>query len=219
MKKPQNIKVLLVEDDYLAGEMIAQILSEGGYTVLDRVSDGTQAIERLTNCADEARPDVILMDIEMPNMDGIEATRRVQEVCPTPVVMLTAYETSELVQLAGQAGAGAYLVKPPRRTDVERAIVISMARFDDMMKLRRLNQELQRRNEELQAAMAKINTLSGLLPICANCKKIRDDEGYWQDVAVYIRDHSEAEFSHGLCPDCARELFPDYYDGDESPDT
>ena len=84
-----------------------------------------------------------------------------------------------------------------------------------MIELRRLNAELQARNEELQAALGQVKILSGLLPICAHCKKIRDDEGYWQDVAIYIRDHSEAEFSHGLCPDCAQELFPEFYKGEE----
>ncbi len=65
------------------------------------------------------------------------------------------------------------------------------------------------KNVELQAALEQVKQLSGLLPICANCKKIRDDTGYWQDVAVYIRDHSEAEFSHGICPDCMEELYPE----------
>lgn len=64
---------------------------------------------------------------------------------------------------------------------------------------------------ELQAALAEVKTLSGLLPICASCKKIRDDQGYWHQIEVYIRDHSEADFSHGICPDCARKLYPDYY--------
>ncbi len=63
------------------------------------------------------------------------------------------------------------------------------------------------KNVELQAALEKVKQLSGLLPICANCKKIRDDQGYWQDVAVYVRDHSEAEFSHGMCPDCKEEMY------------
>jgi AmiR/NasT family two-component response regulator len=210
MKDPQDISVLLVEDDYLAGEMIREILNEIGCNVMERAMDGSQAVQMIKDLAEDARPDVILMDIEMPHMDGVEATRLVQECCSIPVIMITAYETPELVELASRAGAGAYLIKPPQRSDVERAIAITMARFDDMMELRRLNSELQTRNEELETAMAQIKTLSGLLPICASCKKIRDDDGYWQDVAVYIRDHSEAEFSHGLCPDCARELFPDY---------
>ena len=64
---------------------------------------------------------------------------------------------------------------------------------------------------ELQEALAKVSTLSGLLPMCANCKKIRDDQGYWQQVEVYIREHSEADFSHGLCPGCAKKLYPDIF--------
>ncbi len=61
---------------------------------------------------------------------------------------------------------------------------------------------------ELQGALAHVRTLSGLLPICAACKKIRDDQGYWQQIEVYVRDHSEAEFSHGLCPECVERLYP-----------
>jgi hypothetical protein len=59
----------------------------------------------------------------------------------------------------------------------------------------------------LEKALGQIKTLSGLLPICANCKKIRDDEGYWHDVAVYVREHSNADFSHGICPDCVNNLY------------
>lgn len=75
--------------------------------------------------------------------------------------------------------------------------------------------QLEREREEListlQETLGQVKTLKGLLPICANCKKIRDDTGYWQDVAVYIRDHSEAEFSHGICPDCMKSLYPEIY--------
>lgn len=63
--------------------------------------------------------------------------------------------------------------------------------------------------EELQGALDKIKSLSGMLPICANCKKIRDDQGYYQQIEHYITEHSEAEFTHGICPDCAKELYPD----------
>lgn len=62
---------------------------------------------------------------------------------------------------------------------------------------------------ELQDALANVNQLSGLLPICASCKKIRDDKGYWTQIESYIRDHSEAEFSHGICPDCAKKMYRD----------
>jgi hypothetical protein len=79
-----------------------------------------------------------------------------------------------------------------------------------MMALRCLNVELQIRNAALAEALAKVKMLSGLLPICASCKNIRDDEGYWHQLEGYIQDHSEAEFSHGVCPDCMKKLYPDF---------
>ncbi len=75
-----------------------------------------------------------------------------------------------------------------------------------------LTRELQRKNRALENAREKIKVLGGLLPICSSCKKIRDDEGYWNQIESYIRDHSEADFSHSICPDCARMLYPDLYD-------
>lgn len=65
---------------------------------------------------------------------------------------------------------------------------------------------------DLQEALAKVKLLSGFLPICASCKKIRDDQGYWQQIEAYIRDHSEAEFSHGICPECAKRLYAEMFD-------
>jgi len=73
--------------------------------------------------------------------------------------------------------------------------------------------ERERLIHELQEALAKVKKLSGFLPICASCKKIRNDQGYWTQIEAYIRDHSEAEFSHGICPECARKLYPEFYDG------
>jgi hypothetical protein len=89
-------------------------------------------------------------------------------------------------------------------------LVLAIVR--DISERKLAEQERERLIQELREALAKIKTLSGLIPICASCKKIRDDHGYWQQVDVYIREHSEAEFSHGLCPDCARRLYPEYFD-------
>ena len=63
---------------------------------------------------------------------------------------------------------------------------------------------------ELQEALDKVKLLSGFLPICASCKKIRDDQGYWKQIETYIHENSEAKFSHGICPDCAKELYPEF---------
>jgi PAS domain S-box-containing protein len=68
---------------------------------------------------------------------------------------------------------------------------------------------------ELKEALAKIKTLTGMLPICSSCKKIRNDSGYWEQIEVYLREHSEAEFSHGICPDCAKKLYPEFFNNDE----
>jgi hypothetical protein len=77
-------------------------------------------------------------------------------------------------------------------------------------------QKLQHRNEELESALAEIRHLRGILPICSSCKKIRDDKGYWHQVEAYLLDHSEIEFSHGICPDCFKRLYPDYYQPNEA---
>jgi AmiR/NasT family two-component response regulator len=197
-------RVLIAEDNYMVGEMVKALLEEIGYTVAGEASDGLEAVE-LTQLLS---PDVVLMDIQMPDMDGIEAVRLIQACCPTPVVMLTAYETPELVKEASTAGVSAYLVKPPSAREIERTITIAVDRFQDMLELRRLNREL-------QAALEEVKVLSGLLPICMTCKKIRDDEGYWHQVEEYIEARSKAEFSHGLCPSCARDMYPEFFRDDE----
>ncbi len=71
---------------------------------------------------------------------------------------------------------------------------------------------------ELQEALAEVKTLSGLLPICANCKKIRDDRGYWNRIETYIGKHSDVQFSHGICPECARKLYPDLFEEKDAED-
>lgn len=147
LTRPQkeHIRVLVVEDDYLVSEMIKGSLDDVGYQVIGEAIDGNEAVE-LTQ---SLKPDVVLMDIEMPDKNGIEASQEIYERCPTPIVVLTAYETPDLVAQATQAGVGAYLIKPPNTKELERAITIAMARFEDSISLRKLNQTLKTRNEEL----------------------------------------------------------------------
>ena len=70
--------------------------------------------------------------------------------------------------------------------------------------------ESRKYNRELRQAMDEIKRLRGIVPICSSCKKIRDDKGYWHQVEEYLRDHSEAEFTHGICPDCMQRLYPEF---------
>jgi AmiR/NasT family two-component response regulator len=205
MRPIQNPRVLIAEDDYLVGETIKRALKELGYELAGKASDGAEAVEM----ACTLNPDVVLMDIQMPELDGLEATRQIQSRCPMPVVVLTAHESQELVEKASEVGVSAYLIKPPKQIEIERAITIALARHDDLMALRYLNEDLETHKEKLEKALAEIKTLRGILPICSNCKNIRDDDGYWNQIEVYIRDHSEAEFTHGICPECVKKLYPD----------
>jgi AmiR/NasT family two-component response regulator len=206
MLPTQNkIKVLVVEDDFLVSLMVQRMVEEIGYEVAATANNGNEAVERTK----EIKPDIVLMDIKMTDMDGIEAAKIIQKEIPTPVVMLTAHETPELLEQASDAGVGAYLVKPVNVRELENAITISKARFQDMQKLREVNLKLEQRNADLEKALSHIKTLTGLLPICASCKKIRDDSGYWHQVEAYVQDHSDAEFSHGLCPDCVENYYSD----------
>ena len=70
---------------------------------------------------------------------------------------------------------------------------------------------VKQRTTELQSALDNVKTLGSMLPICASCKKIRNDDGYWSQIEVYIRDHTNTEFSHGICPECAQKLYPGYF--------
>jgi len=81
----------------------------------------------------------------------------------------------------------------------------------DITGRKNIEKEREKLIQELTDALSKIKTLSGFLPICSSCKKIRNDKGYWEQIEIYIREHSEAEFSHGICPECAKRLYPDYY--------
>ncbi|MFH1756421.1 MAG: PAS domain S-box protein [Pseudomonadota bacterium] len=80
----------------------------------------------------------------------------------------------------------------------------------DITERKRIEAEREKLVRDLQKALSEVKTLKGIFPICASCKKIRDDKGYWKQIEVYIRDHSEAEFSHGICPDCMKKLYPDF---------
>lgn len=200
MSSDKAIKILVAEDEYLVSEDIIRGLKAKGYINIIEASDGEEAYEKTCSL----KPDLVLMDIKMPKMDGIQAARKIQERCPTPIVIITAFESPNMLINAGAAGVSAYLTKPPQSDDIERAIVIAMARHADLMEMRRLN-------KELEQALEEVKKLKGILPICTNCKKIRDDTGYWQQIEAYISDHSDAEFSHSICADCVKKLYPELY--------
>jgi len=199
MIEQKPLRVLIADDQETMSTLIKHQLIKIGHEIVGRAKNGQEAVELTL----QLKPDIVLLDIEMPEMDGLEAARLIQEKCPRPVVLLTGHDDPEMVRQASKVGVGAYLIKPPSAPEMERTMIIAVARFADLMELRRLN-------IELQSALDSVKTLSGLLPICASCKKIRDDEGYWEAVETYFKRHTEIEFSHGLCPTCITKLYPEY---------
>lgn len=200
MKINDPVNVIVADDESLVLDLIEQVLESMGMKVVGRAANGRQAVE-LTRAL---RPGVVLMDIAMPVMDGLAAAAAIQAECPTPVVILSAHEARVDVAQATAAGVGAFLVKPPKGAEIERAITIAMARHADLVELRGLN-------EKLAQALAEVKTLKGILPICCSCKKIRDDQGYWEQVEGYVMKHTDAQFSHGYCPQCLTKYFPDMF--------
>lgn len=208
MKDRENIKVLVAEDDFFVSQEIIHMLEELGYTKIEEAANGEEAVQMVQSL----HPDIVLMDIKMPKLDGLKASRLIQENSPTPVVVITAFETADLLEQASEAGISAYLTKPPTASELERAITIAIGRHRDLMEVRRLNQELEIKNRDLAAAIAEIKVLRGILPMCSFCKRIRNDRGYWEQVDRYLQDHTEADISHGLCDECMKEHYPKFYE-------
>jgi PAS domain S-box-containing protein len=125
------------------------------------------------------------------------------------IIDLTSGATEEFLVVRKDGTTFHVEVSSSNVTNSSGNIVGRMASFVDISDRKRTERERENLVSRLQLAIAKIKTLRGLVPICASCKKIRDDRGFWHQLEVYIRDHSDAEFSHSVCPGCAKELYPD----------
>jgi len=222
--------ILIVDDTADSRLLLKHILSSEGYEVRPAVS-GAQALAAVA----ASRPELILLDICMPDMDGFEVLRQLKLERATrdiPVMFLSGITEMEQRVKGLQLGAVDFITKPFQREEL-------LARVQTHLALNRLRDgferqaaDLQLANEQLkheiaerkqveheretlildlQGALENIRTLKGMLPICSNCKRIRDDDGYWNRIEKYITEHTEAEFTHGICPDCARKLYPETF--------
>jgi len=155
MSEKNELKILLAEDDFLVLEMIIRLLNELGYKNIHDAPNGKIAIEK----ACSLKPDIIFMDIEMPELNGIEALKIIQTKYPVPVIMLTAFDNAELINEAIKAGASSYLLKPLYKPYVERAVNIAIARHKDLMEVKKINLELKDEIEKRKKAEANVNKL------------------------------------------------------------
>jgi sigma-B regulation protein RsbU (phosphoserine phosphatase) len=189
-----DMKVLIAEDEPDSRQLIQIMVSKWGYEAV-ATQDGAEAWEALQQ---RDAPQLALLDIMMPRMDGLEVCRRARErhtPVPTYIILLTAKTLPREIVTGLEAGADDYLTKPFDTSELRARIKVGE-------RILELQSNLAMRVEELEEALTRVKQLQGLLPICSYCKKIRDDQNYWQQVESYISKHSEAQFSHGICPDC-----------------
>jgi DNA-binding response OmpR family regulator len=196
------MRILIAEDDITSCNILKALLTKQGYEVVETVN-GAQALQEMQKTD---APSLAILDWLMPEMDGPEVVRQIRKV-PTdqpPYIIILTVKSEKMDIIAGlDAGADDYLAKPYdpgelyARVNVGRRILTMQAAMAEKV-------------HQLQNTLEHVKMLRGIIPICANCKKIRDDKGYWNQVEVYIRDHSDAEFSHGICPECVQTLYPDF---------
>ena len=208
--------ILIVDDSQDQQVLLRAILEKAGHTDLQS-AESAQAAFLLLNMDGEVPPsqiDLVLMDVLMPELDGVEACRQIKSrphLRDIPIIMVTAKSDLSNLQEAFAAGAIDFITKPLTSVELLARAASALALKKEMDCRKTRERELLRSNDELQKALREVKVLRGLIPICASCKKIRNDGGFWQQLEEYIGEHSEAEFSHGICQPCVKKLYPGVY--------
>lgn len=195
------MKILIAEDDHISRKILQTILAKQGNDVT-AAEDGLKALEVMQR----ETPDILITDWLMPDLDGLQLSRQVRALdLPSYVyiILLTALTEKQRIIEGLDAGADDYITKPYDKTEL-------MARVKAGERVIQLERTLREKNAALSDALTQVRQLKGIVPICMHCKKIRNDENYWQQVEVYVAAHTEADFSHGICPQCLEEHYPDY---------
>jgi sigma-B regulation protein RsbU (phosphoserine phosphatase) len=186
--------VLIADDDRVTSEILVRTLQRLNYeTTL--VANGAQAWEVLSAAK---VPTLAILDWMMPGIDGPDVCRRVRTELPDAnmyLLLVTAREARGDVIAGLDAGADDYIIKPFDPEELRARVAVGA-------RVLGLQQKLAERVNDLEEALSNVKQLRGLLPICSYCKRIRGDDQYWQQVEGYIADHSDAQFSHGICPTC-----------------
>jgi phosphoserine phosphatase RsbU/P len=196
-----GLSVLVAEDDPVSRAFLVRAVRRWGYEVVE-CSDGDQALRVLTSAA---APPLAVLDWLMPGREGIAICRAVRDLARSPrtyLILLTARAGKQDLVAGLEAGADDYLAKPFDEAELR-------ARLQVGARLYALQERLSAQVKELEAALADVKRLRGLLPMCAWCKKVRDDSNYWQRIETYLSQHSEASFTHCICPECYHGLVPE----------
>lgn len=185
-----QMTIWAVDDDEVNLKLIGAILHQSGFHKVRNFRSG----EAILAALEDYCPDLILLDIMMPGISGFDVMNYLQtnkRRRHIPVIVITAVpmqEDMEPLRKSFELGAIDYICKPFATVELEMRIKSSL--------------RLEKQRQELEAAADKIRSLEKLLPICSYCKKVRSDKNYWQEVEVYISEHTDTMFSHSICPSC-----------------
>jgi len=213
--------VLLIDDQAHVADLVRLALGRQKDIDFHYCSDPRTALA----VADKIKPTVILLDLVMPQMSGVALLKELRDhpaTAETPIVVLSATEEPDAKSEAFALGANDYLVKVPNAIELRarvryhtRAHLNRIQREEAFKALRQSQQELVKTNTELtkinrhlDKVLAEVKQLHGLLPICSSCKKIRDEKDNWSEIETYIQKRSNALFTHSICPDCMKTLYP-----------
>jgi DNA-binding response OmpR family regulator len=206
MKSETDYRVLVVEDDPFFQRILVRRVENEGYQVR-AASDGREGMKAIVTF----EPDVVISDWMMPEVDGLELCQSVKtglrEAAPYFILLTAKGEISDKL-LALDTGADDYLVKPADQGELIARVRAGLRIVDLTRRLRRTIAELQIAKADLEHTKTDLRQLQSTLPICSFCKKIRDDDGIWHDVDKYLTTHAQADFSHGVCPECKRSHYP-----------
>jgi sigma-B regulation protein RsbU (phosphoserine phosphatase) len=196
------MRVLIADDDPVLRHALKARLEQWKYEAVV-CRDGIEARTAFTK---EPAPSLAIIDWEMPGVDGTDLCRELRTAPGSAnpyVILLTGKETREDVIFGLESGCDDYLKKPVDWDELRARLAIGVRTVV-------LQEALAARVAELQEALANVRKLSGLLPICAYCKRIRNDKDYWQQIEHFVGEHSEAQFSHSICPECLDEKHPEF---------
>ena len=188
------MRILIAEDSATSRLLLETTLEKWGHEVVS-TRDGRESWAAIQ---EDNAPQLAILDWMMPEMDGLEVCRLIRadsRLKGTYIIMLTARDSSADLVEGLEAGADDYATKPVIPKELQARITVGQ-------RVLQLQTELANRVKELEESIAREKHLQGLLPICSYCKKVRDDENYWQQVEAYIETRADVAFSHSICPDC-----------------
>jgi CheY-like chemotaxis protein len=208
---------LIVDDSRDEQELLVTRLRSAGYRsllVADSAETALKILARNNDGSSAEQVELVLMDIMMPGLDGLEACRRIratERLHDIPIIVITVKTKDQDLVEAFAAGAMDYIRKPVTPAELVARVSSALTLRAERTMREARERELLMRTQELERALREVKVLRGLIPICAQCKRVRTETGGWEQLEEYVRSHSEAEFSHGICHVCMKQVYPDVF--------